>query len=238
MKRRTRGLCITSVKLIFCIIAVLLVHACGKKVPVQTLDDHQLLAQALSKNDEATVQSIREKLRLTENTQNIIDLYFKLGEVAPASLNARIDYLQQFNSSMKKTDQRFVRDMAVWIYSQQIYQQEISPPVRILQREKLYLAPSGIDFSKCADVNTQTTTQCAIDLRKKLMPLITGQDLVDQLKKMANNDPCVNLSNILKGEEIAHRCLKKSKGQLKIELLPKPRFSYEQWLQLVTVNKL
>lgn len=216
------------------VVLLLLLQSCGKKAPVEKVDDYQLLAQALVKKDQATIQSLRQNVRLTEDTQNLLDLYQLLQQDSGATMQPQIDYLHQFYPSMVPSHRRFFDQMRLWSYLKQIYQHEISPPVRILQREKLYLAPSNIDFSRCT--NDNQSTDCAHQVRNKILPLISQQGLYDSLKKMATNDPCVNLSQILKGEELANRCLKKSKGQLKVTLLPVPRFSYEQWLGFITAK--
>jgi len=217
--------------LLYCLIIAALI-SCGKQVTVKTIDNKQLLAQALANKNFINARELSQQVRMTENTQNIISLYLSLPEESLVILDGSIEYIKQFIPDMDIGHQPVLNEIIIWVHLKQIYQHEISPPVRILQRDKLYLAPSKIDFTLCPS----EVADCASTPRKKLLLLVAPEDITIKLKKMASRDPCVNLSNTLRGPETANRCLKKSKGNLNVELLALPRFSYAEWLQFITVD--
>ena len=217
-------------KILYFTIIILFLTSCGSPTTVKKTDPKILLAQALANKDFPKVQILRKNIRMTENAQNLINLYNLLFESSPALLNREIAYLHQFIPSMNENQQSMIRQIAIWIYLKQIYQYEVSPPVRILQRSKLYLAPSKINFNKCPD-NIQ---DCAHEIRQLLEPIMDNDSIVKNLRKMAEKDPCVNLSLTLKGHDIASRCLKKSKGNLVIEILLKPTFSQGTWHNVIS----
>jgi hypothetical protein len=217
-------------KTLYFTVIILFLAACGSPTTVKKTDPRMLLAQALANKDFTEVQVLRKSIRMTENAQNLINLYSHLFESSPALLNPEISYLQQFYSSMNENQQSMNNQLATWVYLKQIYQHEISPPVRILQRSQLYLAPSKIDFNRCPD----TKHDCAHEIRKLLMPIMNDNNVFENLKKMATKDPCVNLSLTLKGHDIANRCLRKSKGNLVIEILAKPAFNQNFWRSVIS----
>ena len=217
-------------KILYFIITTIFLASCGTPTNIKKTDSKIQLAQALANNNFTKVLSLRKNIVITENAQNLINLYNNLFESSPALLNREIAYLEQFTSSMNKNQQSMLKQLATWVYLKQIYQHEISPPVRILQRSQLYLAPSKIDFNKCPDANHD----CAHEIRLLLKPIMNDKNIVENLNKMAKKDPCVNLSLTLKGHEIANRCLKKSKGNLLIEILTKPTFSQNLWHNVIS----
>lgn len=210
------------------LILVLFIISCGNEQKIKPLSNEQLLARALSNNDFHTVQSIRPLIRHTENMQNIIKLYEYLYKEKSVALKNELNYTTQFYPQMNEFQKYIIDEISVWVYLMQMYKHEISPPVRILQREVLYLAPSKIDFSACPNASSKA---CATVARSKISSLLTNESIVETLKQMARKDPCVNLSGRLQGERIANRCLKKSKSSLEVVLLPLPRFNATQWLQ-------
>lgn len=209
-----------------------LLYSCGGNNKKVEPDEKELLALALYQNNFQRVSVLLPKVRMTENSVNIIQLFLHMHSENLLKLENKIDYLKQFYSSMSLLHQSLLNEMMGWLYIKQIYRHEISPPIRIIQREELYLESSQIDFSKCPG----QIADCAMDKREKLTTLFSDDQISGFIKKMAIKDPCVNTSSGLQGEAIANRCLKKSKGQLKIELLPKPRFNTNQWLQIITTN--
>jgi hypothetical protein len=213
-------------------IVVLLISACSSN-PNKPPNNKQLLAMALHNKNFVAVETLLPQVRMVENTGNIIHLFLSLHSDNLLVIDRQVEYIKQFLPDMSAIHQQLFEQMMIWLYVKQIYRHEISPPVRILQREELFLAPSNIDFNKCPSDNSQ----CAVEVRKKLRPLMTDEDLLYQLKKMALKDPCVNSSKQLQGEAVANRCLRKSKGHLKIELLPLPRFSTQQWLEIISSEK-
>lgn len=217
----------------YLIIIIVLLQSCGvQTTKIAPPNNTQLLARALA-NNHSSIASLLKIVRLTENAQNIVQLNLMLVNTNFTRLNREINYLQQFYPQMSFVHQSILNEITTWVYINQIYHQEISPPVRILQREELYLAPSKIDFKKCIADNPD----CANSLRKKLNTSIPKLNITKTLKKMALKDPCVNLSSTLQNEKKANRCLRKSKGDLKIELLSKPHFNTNEWLQAITATQ-
>ena len=208
-------------------------NSCGSNNKKAETDEKQLLALALYNKNFKSVSALVPKIKMTENTANIIQLFLHVHSENLLRIDREVEYLKQFASSMSLAHQSLLNEMMVWLYVKQIYRHEISPPIRIIQREELYLEPSQVDFSKCPNQQVD----CAMDVRKKVAELLTKEQILSSIKKMAIKDPCVNSSTRLQGEAIANRCLKKSKGQLKIELLPKPHFNRNQWLQIIKANK-
>lgn len=213
------------------VLLIFMLGSCGQQAPKKVAPDNtQLLASALTNYNYLQADSLLPKIRMTENAQNIIKLYLMLETKNILKLTRELDYLQQFFPQMSFIHQSIINEIMIWVYLKQIYRDEISPPVRILQRDELYLAPSDIDFSTCEQPNTR----CANISREKLSTLMTTTDITKNLKKMARKDPCVNLSSGLQDHKKANRCLRKSKGNLAIELLPQPHFSLDEWLQTIS----
>jgi hypothetical protein len=206
--------------------------ACEKKSVSVVPQNQQLLIEAIRSKNFNLANMYLKKIRLTENSQNLIYFYISLYFDNLLTLNNTINYLQQFYLDMNFVQQSVFKQMTNWVYLNGIYRHEISPPVRILQRKELLLAPSKINFKLCS--NNLENKHCALQLRKKLLPFMTNEEITLKLKKMALKDPCVNLSSEPLGQEIANRCLKKSTGDLKVSLLPVPFFTYNEWLQIVS----
>ena len=217
-------------KIIIVFALIIFLISCGSEQKIKPKSNTMLLAQALSSNNFSEANRINPLIRKTENIQNIIKLYEVLYEEQSTKLNNELNYISQFYPQMNDSHKVIVDEIKIWANLMQIYKYEISPPVRILQREVLYLAPSNIDFSTCPN---SSSTSCATNARSDLSLLLTNETITDALKQMAKNDPCVNLSNRLQGEKIANRCLKKSKSNLEIILLPLPRYNTNQWLEVL-----
>lgn len=219
-------------KLILCVgFSGIVLTACHKKPIIKIPTDQQLLIESIRNKNFNTTQVYVKKMRLTENSQNLIDFYISLYFDNLLTLNNTVNYLEQFYSDMNFMQQSVFKQMSHWVYLNNIYRHEISPPVRILQRQDLLLAPSNINFNLCMeDIDNKV---CASNIRKKLLPFMNSEHIAKQLKKMALKDPCVNLSTKPLGRDIANRCLKKSSGDLKISLLPVPDFTYNEWLQVM-----
>jgi len=218
--------------LIIALLSLCLLCSCGSNKKKPETDDIKVLALALQDKNFLRVSLLLSKVRMTENTTNLIRLFLHMHSESLLRIEREVDYLKQFSSSMGLTHQSMLNEMMIWLYVKKIYRHEISPSIRIIQREELYLEPSHIDFSKCPSQQVG----CAMEARNKVVTLLTNEQLSSLIKKMAIKDPCVNSSTRLQGEAIANRCLKKSKGQLKIELLSKPRFSTNQWLQVINTK--
>lgn len=206
--------------------------SCSKPEAVKPIvDDSVLLSQHLAANRLPQAKFLLPSINNSINSKNIIELYLVLREQGELALSNQVKYLKQFYPQMNFIHQSIYNQIAQRVYLKQIYRQEVSPPVRILQRDSLFLAPSNIDFKKCLNVQR---TYCANEARAKLLEIITLEEITRNLKSMALKDPCVNLSYTLKGDVEANRCLKSSKGDLRIENLPKPLITSNQWLQAIT----
>jgi hypothetical protein len=222
----------SNIKGLVIVLFFALLISCGSQGPTKNVNKIDALASALSFNNITKVHELLSQVKLTENTQNLIELYLKVLDGNPIEINARIAYIEQFRAEMSFVHITLLNEVTIYNALLQIYRQEISPPVRILQREQLYLAPSRVDFNKCPLMKTV----CAISERDKLKPLLTDDEITKKLKKMALKDPCVNLSNSLQDEVKANRCLRKSKGGLKVVLLATPRLETKVWLQILSEN--
>lgn len=220
-------------KRLLTILIFALLGSCTSNVKEVVIDDSELLARALSNKIFPTIDGLKDQVRMTENAKNILQLFLTIHSENLVATNRDIEYLKQFVPEMNSIHQEMLNEMMAWLYIKQIYRHEISPPVRILQREKLYLAPSNIDFSRCPE----SKEGCASEAWNKISSILTTEEVKLRLKRMALKDPCVNLSTGLKDDLAANRCLKKSKGNLKIKLLAMPRFSTNKWLQAITAEK-
>lgn len=119
--------------------------------------------------------------------------------------------------------------MLLWAYLHPIYRREIGKDIRILQREELLLAPSNIDFSICVDEQPV----CANLMRGRLKAISSPYEINSRLVDMANNDPCINLTNENMAGDFANQCLANRKGTLKINLLSPPKFIAPEWLAVL-----
>jgi hypothetical protein len=209
----------------FILLLSLCLFSCNKKPPLKIVDYNQLLVEALVSRNFTQANLIMQNIKTTENMQNIISLYSQLELKSIVQLDFSIRYLNEFYAEMSETHQHMLDAMAKWVYLKQIYQHEISPPVRILQRNELYLAPSNVDFDLCPS----KISTCAFKVRNKISKYMTKVEIRSMLKSMAIKDPCVNLTNRLQGHLFANKCLKKNKGHLKVSLLSAPSFNHDIW---------
>ena len=216
-------------KLLSITLISLLIIGCGKPTEVKP-NNKTLLAQALYLKNFDSAQKLMNNVNLSEKTQNLIKANKAMQLGSEPGLQKELHTLQKIYSQMSPSHQALYNKMHQWLLLKQIYRIEIAPPVRILQRKELYLAPSNINFNVC-----QTTpARCASEQRAELTKLITPEVIAQELKRMALKDPCANLSNSLKDSAFANRCLNSSKGDLRIELLPKPFFTQSKWLQVIS----
>ncbi len=218
-------------KFLLLIVVILIIGACSNK-KVNKPDSKEMLASALHNKIFSEVGLLLTQIRVTENTHNLIDLFLDIHSENLWVIDQKVEYIKQFLPNMRKTHQAILNKIMIWLYVNQVYRHEVSPPIRIIQREELFLEPSKVDFRKCPNIDAN----CAHEVRKKLLPMIDDEELTLMLKRMALKDPCVNSSTQLQGQTIANRCLNKSKGHLKIILLALPRFSVGQWLQVISAE--
>jgi len=222
-----------KIKILFVyLVTVVALLSCGSPQTLKPKDTKPELAQALSHENYVKVMALKSQVKMHDNSNKIVEMYLKLPLENMVDINMELSYLKQFYPNYSPIHKQIYDAVAKWAALKQIYQYEISPPIRILQRDQLYLAKSKVDFKKCPGLNKR----CAKKARAQILNLMSDDEIVTVLKKMTLKDPCVNLSNQLKGQEVADRCLNMSKGNLKIELLAKPRFNANQWLQAISSN--
>lgn len=211
-----------------CLLALFFLSSCGNpQIRKPAIDPLVIISEALSEDNDSQTDALLAQQRFTENAQNLIQFYRILEKESFIKLNREINYLLQFYPQMNPVHQSMLDEMIRWILLKQIYRDEVYQPVRILQREKLYLAPSNIDISLCENMSAE----CSVKLRQLLLKFMTLEDITKSLKKMALKDPCVNLSRQPQDEVKANRCINMRRENMVIELLPKPQFSTEIWLQ-------
>lgn len=221
------------VKKAIIVLSVFVFFSCSSQKQLKPEPDNlQLLSRALHTNQSDSIDLLLEKVRLTENMQNLISFYRILNVESYIKLKREINYLMQFYPQMNPVHQNMLEQMIKWVYLKQIYKEEISQSVRILQRDQLYIAPSLIDFKDCENQQKR----CALNLRKELAVFISDQEITSVLKKMALNDPCINLSSEPENNEPkANRCIRMMRENLVIHLLDQPEFSSGEWLQALNL---
>lgn len=190
--------------------------------------NHSDLESALANNNLSAIQKSLGNSNLNNTNRQLVYLYTLLLQdrhhnIVDQSKNL-ISRYNQLTSEQKK----IATDILSWAYARKIYRQETAQQVRLFQREQLLLAPSNIDFSSCLNVSSR----CANQYRSDIATIISGPELNKILSKMAAKDPCINLSTTDKGGDTANKCLASRKGNLKVTLLQKPRFSRSQWASL------
>lgn len=198
--------------------------ACGENVkPQKPL--WQDLSQALSDKSFIKVSQLKNTVQMSNVSLDLINAFLTMHGSNIVLLQHQLSQLDVGYVNMSLSQKLIFEEMQKWLNLKNIYREEISPPVRILQREQLYLAPSNISFTLCPS----STLNCASKARNVISSYMTNEEIIISLKRMALKDPCVNLSHTLQGKIKANRCLQKSKGGLAIELLSKPRFNVLQW---------
>ena len=183
------------------------------------------LAQALSQGDKAAIQRHLSTTDLPPAARALAEMRLMQMEKRPLPVAALSRELVAGYEQLNPAQQAILKRMTLWANAQPIYRQEIGRQVRILQREKLYLAPSHIDLARCAN----ESPGCANALRRHLAALVDTESLNNTLMDMARRDPCINLTDQLQSDEKAHRCLRKQMGEIDVELLPAPVIPVSQW---------
>jgi len=183
------------------------------------------LAQALSQGDKATIQQQLSASGLSPAARTLAEMRLMQIENRPLPVAALSRELVAQHASLHPAQQAILKSLVLWANALPIYRQEIARKVRILQREKLYLAPSHIDLARCAN----EAPGCANALRRHLGALVDNDTLNATLMDMARRDPCINLTEQLQSDEKAHRCLSKQMGEIAVELLPPPAIPAAQW---------
>jgi len=183
------------------------------------------LADALSQGDKATIQRHLSAPALSPVAKKLAQMRLFQIEQRPVPTAALAQELAPQYRQMPPAQAAILKHMTLWANIQPIYRREIGHKVRILQREKLYLAPSHIDPNACQ----QPAPGCANTLRAHLRTFVNTDTINTMLMDMAKRDPCINLSKQLQSDEKAHRCLRKQMGELDVELLPPAIIPAAQW---------
>src|SRR5690554_5416101 len=213
-----------SIILMFC---CLLVACAGQNV--KPAPNYQPLINALISQDRSTIIIERSKLTLPVKTDNIVNLYLLMMDNNPSAMVANSKLLVENYHQYSFYQQQLLKPMLLWAYLHPIYRREIGKDIRILQREELLVAPSNIDFSRCVDAQPV----CANLMRGRLKAISSPNEINTRLVDMANNDPCINLTNENMAGDFAKQCLANRKGDLKINLLSPPKFLNDQWLAVL-----
>lgn len=206
------------------ILMFLTLISCGSQ-PVKPHKTTDLLISALIAQNMPLINTEKAQLNLGIKNENIISLYLLALQDQPYKLISNSQILLQNLHHYNLQQQIIIKQMLLWAYVHPIYRQETAKQVRILQREHLLVAPSDIDFVVCETENEG----CANTLRQQIAHIISAHELTEALTQMANNDPCINLSDENLAGEFANQCLASRKGDLKINLISKPKFLFNQW---------
>ncbi len=209
---------------LFLLVIATTLAACGGGA-VRPTNHVMTLADALSRGDKALIQQARSHSQLTPIAQKLVRLRLLQLDRRALQMTGLSQPLLAHFTSLTPAQQSVLRELALWAFAQQIYRKEIGRSVRILQRERLYLAPSHINLSRCV----RQASGCANSLRQRLGAVVDVSTLNQTLMDMARRDPCVNLSDTLQSGDKAHRCLRKQMGEESVELLPASTISATQW---------
>jgi hypothetical protein len=219
----------TRFKLTVCLVLLALLGSCG--APNKKVNYRDQLINAIIQGNQSSAELLLPKLNLSVNNRNLILQYFDMlsGKSLPLIQSLMVTNPMTINET-QPVFLKIHRALNMWVFLSEIYRIEVSKDIRILQREQLYLAPSEVDFSKC---QTAVNENCAQNSRTQLYHFMNQEQIIEKLQNMAMRDPCINLTMSLEGEDKANACLKKRMGELKVELLDKPEFSYQDWNNLL-----
>lgn len=202
--------------------------SCG--APVVKVSPRDVLIQNIVENNKSAVLQNLPNAGLSTNVRNLIIQYFDMQENMNLKL---VQSLLVTNNLVKQESAGFTKinqALNTWAFLQEIYRIEVAKDVRILQRDKLYLAPSNVNFNKCQ--NTKSS-DCAINSRTQLNAFLNQEQITSELKLMAENDPCINLTIELQDDIKANQCLQKRMGEIDVLLISKPQFSFQDWKNVI-----
>lgn len=206
------------------VIMYFMLNACGAPTK-PAKDSKQRLIAALVSQNANQVMKHKSSANLSLKNQNIVNLYTLVINNQPYQWMSSSQSLIKNYHHYNQAQQNLLKPMLLWAYAHPIYRQETAKQVRLLQREELLVAPSHIDFMACE----QQQKGCANTLRQQIAHMVKPGELTSTLLTMANNDPCINLTNENIGGDIGNQCLASRKGDLKVNLLSQPKFLYTQW---------
>ncbi|VAW43728.1 hypothetical protein MNBD_GAMMA02-1012 [hydrothermal vent metagenome] len=206
-------------------IILLLLSACGSQPTKPRVQPEQRLIAALVAQDRSQIIASQSLAKLKLKNTNIINLYLLAINNKPYQLLSNSQLLLKNYHNYNSAQQNIIKPMLLWAYAHPIYRQETAKQVRLLQRERLLVAPSNINFQACETTNEG----CANILREQIAAIITATELTTTLESMAHNDPCINLSDKNLGGEFGNQCLASRKGSLKVNLISQPQYLFNQW---------
>ena len=206
-----------------------LLFSCGSQPIKPEIDHRQLLISALISQNRDQIISHKNDSKLKVKDDNVIKLYLLAINNEPYQLISSSELLINNFHNYNSAQQSMIKPMLLWAYAHPIYRQETAKQVRLLQRESLMVAPSHINFKAC-EVNIEG---CANVLRGQIATIISPSELTDALLSMAQNDPCINLTNENLSGEFGNQCLASRKGTLKVNLISKPQYLYSQWQDML-----
>ena len=211
-------------KLILPVIVSVLLAACGSQ-PTKPTNDHQLLIAALISQNQPQIIAEQHRLAISTRNTNLISLYLMTLQDKPYEVISNSQILLKNFHQYSPNQQSILKQLLLWAYAHPIYRQETAKQVRLLQRESLLVAPSQIDFVAC-EVNHEG---CANNMRAQVAHVIEPFELTEILTSMAENDPCINLSDENLAGDYGNQCLASRKGDLKVNLISIPKFLFNQW---------
>lgn len=202
-----------------------LLLSCGSQPVKPVANKYDLLISALISQNQPLIKTEKNRLKLGIKNNNIISLYELALQDQPYKLISNSQILLKNLHHYNLYQQMIIKPLLLWAYAHPIYRQETAKQVRILQRETLLVAPSDIDFVSCES----ESEGCANTLRQQVAHIISPKEFTEMLTQMAENDPCINLSGENLAGDYANQCLASRKGSLKINLISKPKFLFNQW---------
>lgn len=207
-------------------VIILVLAACAG---APTKPDYNPLVNALISQNKSAIISASAAQPLSVKNNNIINLYLLMIDNNPSAVVANSKLLIENYHQYNFYQQQILKPILLWAYLHPIYRRETARDIRILQREELLVAPSNIDFAQCIDEQPM----CANLMRGRLKVISSPQEINQRLVLMAENDPCINLTDKNMAGDFANQCLANRKGNLKINLLSPPKFLAEQWLAIL-----
>lgn len=216
-------------QIIFGLLVFLLLAACGSGPQIKPNSPIQLLVQALTAKNNSAITQYKPVISNKRKVLNMVQLYQLTADELPYRVVTNSQLLLENIHHYTLAQQIILKELLLWAYAHPIYRQETGKQVRILQRTELLVAPSDINFAHCTLNHDQSSDNTCSPLREKVRHLISDSVMNETLNTMANNDPCINLTQENIAGDAANQCLASRKGDLKINLLSVPNFLASQW---------
>lgn len=211
---------------------VFLLSSCGSGPQVKPKGPKAQLIQALTAKNNVGITQHKSIIKNRTKALNVVQLYQLAISKEPYRVVSNSQLLLQNIQHYSLSQQIILKQLLLWAYAHPIYRQETGKQVRILQRSELLVAPSDINFAKCLADDLSQVKGCST-LRRQVSHIISNKELNETLHTMANNDPCINLTDDNVAGDAANQCLASRKGDLKINLISIPNFLSSQWEQAI-----